>query len=157
MIHQTRHVDDEHQLARRQPVEAEPAVAAGEGPERRELAPGHDDETIQTLRRGMPTRSAEARAALRQGHRVSHARLLIADSSRQWVVTLHGADMRFGSARLPDDPDDIETQEERTADRAANWLALHEIVAGLFGQFLRVRVGDGWAQEAAAIAVWMGS
>jgi hypothetical protein len=41
-----------------------------------------DDETEQTLRRGLPTRTAEARTALRQGNRLRKARLLVAEGSR---------------------------------------------------------------------------
>jgi len=122
-----------------------------------QFAPSGDDDTVQTLRRGMPTRSAEARTALRQGHRVSHARLLIAEGERQWSVTLRGADMRCTGVKLPVDADGIETDRERTDDRATNWRDLHEIVAGLFGVFVRVRVSESWAKEAAAIADWMAS
>lgn len=36
-------------------------------------------------------------------------------------------------------------------------LALHEIVAGLFTQFLRARLAPAWIErEAPAVAVWMG-
>lgn len=120
-----------------------------------QFAPGLDGEMVQTLRRGLPTRSPEARTALRQGHRLSHARLLIAEGARQWTVTLHGAEMRFGSVKLPDDAEECEVAIDRTQDRATNWFALHEIVAALYGMFLRVRVGDGWREEASAMAAWM--
>jgi hypothetical protein len=120
-----------------------------------QFAPASDDDTVHTLRRGMPTRSPEARTALRQGHRVSHARLLIAEGARQWTVTLHGALMKFGSVKLPDDAEECESAIDRTADRAANWLALHEIVAALFGLFLRVRVGEAWKAESELMASWM--
>lgn len=122
-----------------------------------QFAPSGDDDTVHSLRRGMPTRSPEARTALRQGHRVSHARLLIAEGSRQWAVTMHGGVMKFGSAKLPEDAEECESAMDRTTDRAANWLALHEIVSALFGRFLRVRVGEAWNQEAAAMADWMQS
>lgn len=120
-----------------------------------QFAPHSDDEHTQTLRHGLPTRAPEARTALRQGHRLSHARLLIAEGSRQWSVTLHGAEMRFGSTKLPDDAEECESAIDRTTDRVANWLALHEIVGALYGVFLRVRVGEGWREEAGRMAAWM--
>ena len=39
------------------------------------FAPRDGDETEQTLRKGIPTRSPEASAALRHGHRLTRARL----------------------------------------------------------------------------------
>lgn len=121
------------------------------------FAPLHDDETQQTLRHGIPTRTAEARQALRGGHRVAKARLIVAEGSRQWTVTIDGARMAFGGVKLPEDAEECESAMDRTTDRAANWLALHEIVSALFGKFLRVRVGEAWKQEAAAMAAWMQS
>ncbi len=117
-------------------------------------APGQD-ETQQTLRHGLPTRTAEARQALRSGHRVAKARLIVAEGSRQWTVTLDGARMSLGSVKLPEDDVDCESAIDRTVDRAANWLALHEIVSVLYGQFLRVRVGAEWKQESQRLASWM--
>ena len=118
------------------------------------FAPLGDDDTKQTLAHGMPTRTAEARQALRGGHRVAKARLLIAEGARQWVATIEGATMRI-AAKLPEDAEDCESAEDRNGDRAANWLALHEIVAALFGLFVRARVSEGWQEEAAAMADWM--
>jgi hypothetical protein len=45
---------------------------------------------------------------------------------------------------------------DRTADRAANWLALHEIVQALYGLFLKERLRDDYRSTAAeAQATWM--
>lgn len=122
------------------------------------FAPLHDDETQQTLRRGLPTRAPEARTALRQGHRLAKARLIIAEGSRQWVVTLDGESMVFGAVKLADDAEDVENDTDRTGDRSANWLVLHEIISALFGVFLQLRCGAEWKSgEAEAIALWMSS
>lgn len=120
------------------------------------FAPLGDDETQQTLRRGLPTRTIEARAALRQGHRLSRARLIVAEGQRQWTLTLDGERLAFSGVKLPEDAEECESDTDRTADRSANWLALHEIVAGLFAQFLRVRLAPAWLeQEAPAMSAWM--
>ncbi len=122
------------------------------------FAPRSDDEHEQTIRHGLPTRTAEARTGLRQGHRLAKARLLIAEGASQWSLVLDGARMAFSSVRGPDDAEDCESAEDRTGDRAANWLALYQIVEQLFGQFLRVRLAPAWNEkEAPAMAGWMAS
>jgi hypothetical protein len=119
-----------------------------------QFAPNDDDDHTQTLRHGLPTKAPEARTALREGHRVAKARLIIAEGSRQWTATIEGATLRC-SAKLPEDAEECESDVDRTADRSANWLALHEIVAALFARFRDRRVGGGWNEEAGRMAAWM--
>ena len=115
-----------------------------------------EDETEQTLRRGLPTRTAEARTALRQGHRLRKARLLIAEGDRQWTGTLDGPTLAMSGVKLPDDAEECESESDRTEDRAANWLALHEIVQSLYGLFLKERLDEGYRSNGAeAQAAWM--
>jgi len=115
-----------------------------------------DDETEQTLRRGLPTRTAEARTALRQGHRLRKARLLIAEGARQWSATLDAPTLTLTGVKLPEDAEECESDVDRTADRSANWLALHEIVQALYGLFLRERLRPDYKQNGAEQqARWM--
>ncbi|MBX3464544.1 MAG: hypothetical protein KF830_15350 [Planctomycetes bacterium] len=117
-----------------------------------------DDETEQTLRRGLPTRTAEARTALRQGRRLRKARLLVAEGARQWTTTLDAPTLTCSGVRLPDDAEECESDVDRTGDRAANWLALHEIVQALYATFLRERLRPDYLQTAGAEqATWMAS
>ncbi|HEX5050265.1 MAG TPA: hypothetical protein VFZ65_00705 [Planctomycetota bacterium] len=117
-----------------------------------------DDETEQTLRRGLPTRTAEARTALRSGRRLRKARLLIAEGSRQWSATLDAPTLSLGGVKLPEDAEECESEADRTADRAANWLALHEIVQALYAQFLRERLRADYLETAGEQqATWMAS
>jgi hypothetical protein len=117
-----------------------------------------DDDTEQTLRRGLPTRTAEARTALRQGHRLRKARLLIAEGSRQWTTTLDAPTLTCNGVRLPEDAEECESEADRTADRAANWYALHEIVQLLYASFLRERVRPDYRQTIGEEhARWMAS
>lgn len=115
------------------------------------------DETSMVLRRGLTTKSAEARTALRSGRVPTKARLLVAKGNLQWTVTLDGASLAMGSVRLPEDSDDCETQEDVTADRAENWLGLHTIVEHLLDKFMGDRVSMAWAAKAREIAEWMAS
>ena len=115
-----------------------------------------DDETEQTLRHGLPTRTEEARTGLRQGRRLRRARLILAEGSRQWSATLDGSTMQLTGGRLPEDAEEAESDDDRTADRAANWLALFEIVLSLYGLFLRDRLAPGYLHGSAEKqAQWM--
>ncbi|MBL8736421.1 MAG: hypothetical protein JNL12_08360 [Planctomycetes bacterium] len=115
-----------------------------------------DDETEQTLRRGLPTRTAEARTALRQGRRLRKARMLVAEGSRQWSAVLDAPTLTLGSVKLPDDSEECESDLDRTTERSANWFALHEIVQALYGRFLRERLKADYKQTAGTEqARWM--
>lgn len=117
-----------------------------------------DDETEQTLRRGLPTRTQEARTALRQGRRLKKARLLIAEGARQWSVTFDAPTMSLMGVKLPEDAEECESEQDRTADRSANWLALHEIVQSLYAVFLKDRLKPDFLKTIAAQqATWMAS
>lgn len=115
-----------------------------------------DDETEQTLRRGLPTRTAEARTALRHGRRVRKARLLIAEGERQWTATLDAPTLTLSGVKLPEDAEECESDADRTADRAANWLLLHEIVQALYALFLKQRLHPDYRSTGAEDqANWM--
>jgi len=115
-----------------------------------------DDETEQTLRHGLPTRTEEARTALRQGRRLRRARMILAEGPRQWSVTVDGATMRLSGAKLPEDAEECESEADRTADRAANWLALHELVHSLYTMFLKARLAPDYRKNAGEKqAQWM--
>lgn len=123
------------------------------------FAPSNKDETTKTLRHGLPTRTREARIALSQGCRPSRARLLLAEGSRQWSFVLDASTLRCVSVKLPEDAEECESDVDRTADRSANWLALHQIVVGLFTRFVEQRLdespSDGWSSIAVDLAAWM--
>jgi recombination associated protein RdgC len=120
------------------------------------FAPRDDDETEQTLRKGVPTRSAEARAGLRSGHRLKKAKLTLAMSELVWSFTLDASTMGLRSIRLPDDDEAAESPEERSRERAANFLLLHDLVGALYRQFLALRLRtDYLSTDAETQASWM--
>jgi len=121
-----------------------------------EFAARDDDETEQVLRKGLPTRSAEARAGLRTGHRLKKAKLIVALGDLQWSLTLEGATLGLRSIKLPEDDPEATSREERDRERAAHFLLLHEIVGQLYREFLRVRLRPEYLHsEAEAQARWM--
>lgn len=120
------------------------------------FAASSNDDTEQTLRHGLPTRTPEARTGLRQGRRLRRARLLLAEGERQWSVTLDARQMTCSGVRLPEDAEECESDADRSADRAANWLLLHEILAALYGRFLRERLAPDYLRRAGERqAQWM--
>lgn len=120
------------------------------------FAPRAEDETEHTLRKGLPTRCAEARAALRNGRRLRLARLVIAEGERQWSVVIDGATLDLRSVRLPNDPEDASSNEERAIARIDAFARVDELVRGLYARFLRDRLRPEYLRtRAPAQGRWM--
>ena len=120
------------------------------------FAPLENDETEQTLKKGSPSRCAEASAALRNGRRLTRARLVLAQGDLMWSVVVDGPTLNLLSARLPDDDPEAESAEERSLDRIANFATLQEYVAALYRIFLRERLAPDYLEGAGAQqATWM--
>ena len=122
------------------------------------LAPAGDEETLQTLRAGMPSRSAEAAAGLRNGRRLQEAKLIIALGELQWSLVLDGPTMTLRSIKLPDDDPEISEKNEKSSERAANFILIQEIVEQIYALFLRIRLRpDYLTSDAERQAQWMSS
>lgn len=122
------------------------------------FAPAGDDEMQQTLRAGTPSRSVEAAAGLRNGRRVQEAKLTVAMGDLLWRFILSGGSMTLRSIALPEDPEDAEGPADRSRDRAANFVLIHEIVEGIYAQFLKLRLRREYLHEdAEQQAQWMAS
>jgi hypothetical protein len=120
------------------------------------FAAADDDQTEQTLRRGLPTASAEAAAALRNGRVLRRAKLILAVGEATWTATLDGPTMTLSGVRGPDDSEACESEAERNAERAGNCFALADIIAELYGHFLRDRLRRDYAATSGeAQARWM--
>lgn len=120
------------------------------------FAPGDDDETEQTLRKGLPSRSAEARAALRNGRRVRRMKLIVAIGDREWSLTIEGPTLNLQGVKLPPDPEDTDSREELDAERAAAFFEVRGVVSALYRRFLDDRLRDDYKATAGeAQAQWM--
>ncbi|MEZ5964356.1 MAG: hypothetical protein R3F56_10965 [Planctomycetota bacterium] len=120
------------------------------------FAPRDDDETEQTLRKGTPTHSQEARAALRNGRRLRKAKLVVAEGPMQFGATLDGTTMCLSGIKLPDDSEDCESARDRNVERAAGFFLVHELVGHLYTGFLQDRLRPDYARTAGERqAQWM--
>lgn len=120
------------------------------------FAPSEDDETEQTLRKGLPSRSAEARAGLRNGRRVRRMKLIVAIGDREWSLTVEGPTLNLQGVKLPPDPEDVGSREELAAERAAAFFEIRDVVATLYRRFLDERLRDDYKATAGEEqAQWM--
>lgn len=114
------------------------------------------DNSAAAVRGALAAVSSEARAALADGHLLVKARMELAAGTRSgWVCVVDGDTLALSGARLPDDPDECESAEDRTASRAADWLDLHTYVRGLFERFVSLRRSAGWSEVADRMRAWM--
>ena len=120
------------------------------------FAPSAEDETEQTLRKGLPSRSSVAREALRNGRCVRKTRLIAADGAREWGFVLDAATMNITGIRLPADSEEAQTPRERATERIAAFTELQDIIVGLYTKFLSVRLTPDYrATQGEAQANWM--
>jgi len=120
------------------------------------FAPRDDDETEHTMRKGVPSRSSSARAALSAGRRLRRAKLILAQGELQWSFVLDASCMGLRSVRLPDDDPEAEGPADRSRDRVANFLLLQELVTRLYREFLRIRLRRDYLRTGAERqAAWM--
>lgn len=119
------------------------------------FAPAEQDETEHTLRKGLPSRCAEARAALRHGRRVRRMKLIVAIGDREWRLTVDGPSLNLHGVRLPPDPEEAGSREELAAERAAAFVEIRDVVEDLYAHFLRERLRDDYQATAGeAQAQW---
>ena len=111
------------------------------------LIGGGSDDTEQTLRKGLPTRSAEATAALRSGKRLQRARLIVGTQHEEWSLTLDGTRFAFQSVKLQTEEDGELADDERDLARMQGFLRISGIVDELYEQFLAERLTPGFDEQ----------
>mgnify|MGYP006274597077 CR=1 FL=1 len=114
-----------------------PLVFVAEGPGAHESA----------IRKGLPTLSAEAKAALEVGKKLKQAKLVVSRGNEMWNATLDADTFAFRSLRLPDgealDPDST------FLERVTNLHIFQALVYALLQKFI-ASMSD--ADEAARVA-----
>jgi hypothetical protein len=111
------------------------------------------DEMRTGLRRGFPSQSLEARAALLAGKKVASARWILARDDREWNFTLKGQSLALSGVRLP------RGQSADPYERLDHWLDSVEGLSGaldeLYRDFLAERLGGSWKERENEIRNWV--
>ncbi len=91
---------------------------------------------------GHPTTSLEARTALRLGKLAREARLRVVRGSQEWGLVLKGDTLSLGGVKVPAvlAKDDA----EKFYERMELLEQLDQMIRGVFGQFLALRLSDDW-------------
>jgi hypothetical protein len=107
-----------------------------------------------TLRRGQPTVSAEAKAALLAGKKLKRARLTLARDDRQWTLTVDADDFVLRAVKLPEG--DVLDAASRFQDRMLALRTLQAAFYGLYEQFLAERSdARRWQHTRRDIHAWV--
>ena len=108
---------------------------------------GGEDETEQTLRKGLPTRSLEATAALSAGKRLVKSRLILAQGDDEWLLTLDGARFAYASVRRQGAEEDADSPEARDIDRIESFVRVGELLDGVYEIFLEERLRESFVEK----------
>ncbi|MCA8970155.1 MAG: hypothetical protein KDC95_10240 [Planctomycetes bacterium] len=106
---------------------------------------GSEDETEQTLRRGLPTRSSEATAALASGKRLVKARLILAAQHDEWTLTLDGPRFACASVRRNSAEEATDSPEARDIERIESFVRVGELLDGIYTIFLEDRLQESFS------------
>lgn len=105
------------------------------------------------LKGGAPAYSPEAYQALRQGKRVSKAKLRLVKDTREWVFSVDAATFAFSTVKIPSVLADEEF--EKFLERMFLIEELDALWADLYRAFLQVRLGEEWPRQRARMAQWI--
>lgn len=107
-----------------------------------------------TIRGDGPSRTPEARDALRVGKVPRKAGLLMHASSQQYDLALSAETLAVGSAKLPE-VEDAESPRALFEERITLLRDLSATLDALFGAFLKVRAGSSWEGHSGTIRRWI--
>jgi hypothetical protein len=106
------------------------------------------------LRGDGPSRSPEARDALRTGKVPRKAGLVLDLNRQQFVLTLNPEAMAFGTAKLPD-VEDADTARTLFEERIQLLRDLCAAMDGLFDTFLKTRASSAWEGYVSGVRRWI--
>lgn len=108
----------------------------------------------QSSRGDAPTKTIEARDALRSGMLPRKAGLLLSDGENQWGLALQFDRLAFTSVKLPEVPE-AETMRDLIDARISSVIKLSSVVDGLFKKFVAMRLATGWPAISELIKEWV--
>lgn len=105
---------------------------------------------------------AEARTALREGKKVSQARIRLAVEEREYHFSVKAEGLELNSIKGPKTLDYAEEEDDalagRLLDRVAVFRELTNVMDSLFGKFLSIRLTRQWDEtEVQRIRNWLSS
>ncbi len=108
---------------------------------------------------------SEVRTAVRNGKEITEATIYLEKEEEEfWKLTLKGEQFHFGSLKSPAvkiERDEVTDEEsEREAVFYERMFLLErglQLFDSLYADFLRARLGSGWAKESTVIEVWLAS
>ena len=122
------------------------------------LESGEGEYAEQIVCSGLHTDLKEGKEALRQGKKITAARLRLSQEKTEWEFTFKADHFHFQSLKLPTFPE----QEENEADREGQLLERIylierpvQIMDILFRSFLEVRLDKGWEKEQQLLLKWI--
>jgi len=126
---------------------------------RRLVLESGDGEYAETVVcQGLHANLKEGKEALRQGKKITAARLRVAHDKAEWEFTFKADRFHFQSMKLPA----VAESEEEEADREGQILEriyLIERAAGMMDQwfrlFLDLRLSEGWGKEQSRMQKWI--
>lgn len=94
---------------------------------------------------GHPTSSLEARTALRLGKLATEAKLRIVRGTQEWTLSFKAANFSLGGVKVPAVL--AKEDDEKFYERMFLLEQLDQMMLGLYGQFLAIRLGESWEKE----------
>lgn len=105
---------------------------------------------------GAPAHSPEAKTALRQGKRVSKAKLGVIKEGREWSLTLKSESLDVSGAKIPALLS--KEEEEQFYERMYLLEELEDIILALFKEFVTIRLDLAWHEAMVpAMRAWVAS
>jgi hypothetical protein len=102
-----------------------------------------------------PAARMEVRTALRSGKWPRRAGLILARGGEAWEFTLQADRWEVSGLRLPSPDAALATRREATEQRLASIREFDAALLGLYGQFLRERLAQGWSGVRAGLSRWV--
>lgn len=95
-----------------------------------------------TFKGGAPAYSPEAKVALRQGKRLSRAKIRVIEEGREWVFTIKAESLDLSSINIPAVLS--REEDEKFYERMFLVEEIENIMAALYAEFIGIRLSSSW-------------
>ena len=116
-----------------------------------------DEKVQQVLCRGIDSYLTEARHALREGKKITQAKMKLRQGDNDWAFTLDAAWLNFRSLKTPKVMADLQEDPEGLFfERLQLTKKVVELMEALFIDFMKIRISERWvAEEIPAFRTWL--